>query len=250
MKLFYLDANNNQEERMKKVAILQSNYIPWKGYFDIINMVDEFIIYDDMQYTRRDWRNRNKIVTPNGLLWLSIPVENKGKFYQKINETKVVDKKWIDTHWRSIQLNYSRAKYFNDYAERIKEIYEQCRDEIFLSMINYRFLRGICDILDIKTQITWSSDYELVDGKTERLIGLVKAAQGDYYLSGPAAKDYIVADFFIQAGIKLDWMDYSGYPEYHQLFDGFEHGVSVLDLIFNEGINAKKFMKSFYIEEN
>lgn len=235
---------------MKKIAILQSNYIPWKGYFDIINMVDEFILYDDMQYTRRDWRNRNKIVTPNGLLWLSIPVENKGKFYQKINETKVVDKQWIDSHWRSIQLNYSRARYFDEYAEQIKGIYERCREEKFLSMINYKFIRGICDILGIKTQITWSSDYKLVDGKTERLIGLVKEAKGDYYLSGPAARDYIDDNLFKQANIKLDWMDYSGYPEYHQLFNGFEHGVSVLDLIFNEGINAVKFMKSFNGEGN
>lgn len=235
---------------MKKIAILQSNYIPWKGYFDIINMVDEFILYDDMQYTRRDWRNRNKIVTPNGLLWLSIPVENKGKFYQKINETKVVDKQWIDSHWRSIQLNYSRARYFDEYAEQIRGIYEQCREEKFLSMINYKFIRGICDILGIKTQITWSSDYKLVDGKTERLIGLVKEAKGDYYLSGPAAKDYIDDNLFKQANIKLDWMDYTGYPEYHQLFNGFEHGVSVLDLIFNEGINAVKFMKSFNGEGN
>lgn len=235
---------------MKKIAILQSNYIPWKGYFDIINMVDEFILYDDMQYTRRDWRNRNKIVTPNGLLWLSIPVENKGKFYQKINETKVVDKQWIDSHWRSIQLNYSRARYFDEYAEQIRGIYERCREEKFLSMINYKFIRGICDILGIKTQITWSSDYNLVDGKTERLIGLVKEAKGDYYLSGPAARDYIDDNLFKQANIKLDWMDYSGYPEYHQLFNGFEHGVSVLDLIFNEGINAVKFMKSFNGEGN
>lgn len=230
---------------MKKVAILQSNYIPWKGYFDIINMVDEFILYDDMQYTRRDWRNRNKIVTPNGLLWLSIPVENKGKFYQKINETKVIDKKWIDKHWRSIQLNYSKSKYFNEYADRIRDIYEKCRTEEYLSLINHRFLTEICDILGIKTSITWSSAYDLVDGKTERLVGLVKAAKGDYYLSGPAAKDYIDDKLFEQAGIKLDWMDYSGYPEYNQLSDKFEHGVSILDLIFNEGPNAAKYMKSF-----
>lgn len=230
---------------MKKIAILQSNYIPWKGYFDIINMVDEFILYDDMQYTRRDWRNRNKIVTPNGLLWLSIPVDNKGKFYQKINETKVVDKKWVDSHWRSIQLNYTKAKYFKEYAERIQNVYEQCREEEYLSRINYRFLREICDILGIRTQITWSSDYDLVEGKTERLVGLVKAAKGDYYLSGPAAKDYIVDELFEQAEIKLEWMDYSGYPEYNQLSGEFEHGVSVLDLVFNEGPNAIKYMKSF-----
>ena len=93
---------------MKKVAILQSNYIPWKGYFDIINMVDEFILYDDMQYTRRDWRNRNKIKTHDGLQWLTVPVINKGKYFQKINETQVTDSKWCHDHWRALSLNYKK----------------------------------------------------------------------------------------------------------------------------------------------
>lgn len=229
----------------KKVAILQSNYIPWKGYFDIINMVDEFILYDDMQYTKRDWRNRNKIVTPDGLMWLTIPVDTKGKFYQKINETKISDMKWVDEHWKSIQYNYAKAKHFNDFADAIHEMYEQCRNEEYISKVNYIFLTGICKLLDIKTKITWSSDYELVDGKTERLVGLVKSAGGDYYLSGPAAKDYIVPELFEEAGIELDWMDYSGYKEYHQLGKEFEHGVSILDLIFNEGSDAKKYLKTY-----
>lgn len=227
------------------MAILQSNYIPWKGYFDIINMVDEFILYDDMQYTRRDWRNRNKIMTPTGLIWLTIPVENKGKFYQKINETKVLDHEWVDKHWRSIQYNYAKTEYFSEYEERIHNIYEACREESYLSKINYLFLKEICDILHINTKITWSSDYTLVDGKTERLVGLVKEAGGDYYLSGPAAKDYIVEKYFEDAGITLDWMDYSGYPQYKQMSKQFEHGVSILDLIFNEGPKASEYMKSF-----
>lgn len=230
---------------MKKVAILQSNYIPWKGYFDIINMVDEFILYDDMQYTRRDWRNRNKIVTPNGLIWLTIPVESKGKFYQKINETKIIDNSWADSHWKSIQLNYARARYFSMYRDRIEKLYEACKEEAYLSRVNYRFIKEICDILGITTKIAWSSDYQLMDGKTERLIGLVKDAGGQYYLSGPAAKDYILEDLFTDAGIKLDWMDYSGYPEYKQLSIQFEHGVTILDLIFNEGPDAGNYMKSF-----
>ncbi len=229
---------------MKKVAILQSNYIPWKGYFDIINSVDEFILYDDMQYTRRDWRNRNKIITPQGLLWLSIPVISKGKFFQKINETKVADHAWIDQHWKSIKMNYTRAKYFDQYQDQIKSVYEQCRGLEYLSEVNYLFLQEICKILNIPTKITWSSDYNLGDGKTERLVGLVQEAGGDYYLSGPAAKDYIVPELFEQAHIQLDWMDYSGYPEYEQLGQQFEHGVSILDLIFNEGENARKFMKT------
>lgn len=226
----------------KKVAILQSNYIPWKGYFDLIASVDEFILYDDMQYTRRDWRNRNKIMTPNGLQWLSIPVQVKGKFFQAINETKVVDHDWVDTHLKGLQINYARAKYFKDYKDRIFAVYEKCREEEYLSRINYLFITEICDILGITTKITWSSDYVLADGKTERLVQLVKDAGGDYYLSGPAAKDYIVPELFEEAGVELDWMCYEGYPEYTQLSKEFDHHVSVLDLIFNEGPNARKFM--------
>ena len=232
---------------MKKIAILQSNYIPWKGYFDIINMVDEFILYDDVQYTKNDWRNRNRIVTKDGLRWLSIPVAHTGKFYQKINETKVVDHKWANKHWRSIECNYAKAKFFPMYAERIKKVYEACREEDYLSRINFAFLKEICDILQIQTEITWSSDYKLAEGKTNRLVQLVKDAGGDSYLSGPAAKDYIRENLFSEEGIALEWMDYSGYPEYAQTLQQFEHGVSVLDLIFHKGPEAKNYMKSFGI---
>lgn len=232
---------------MKKIAILQSNYIPWKGYFDIINMVDEFILYDDMQYTRRDWRNRNKIKTQDGLKWLTIPVENKGKFFQKINETKVTDHDWCESHFRSIHYNYAKAPYFKMYEDIFEKLYEECKTEEYISQVNYKFLTKICEILGIKTKITWSSDYELVDGKTERLVGLCQSAGGGYYLSGPAAKDYIVDELFENAGIQLDYMDYSGYPEYPQLYGEFEHGVSVLDLLFNVGPDAPKYMKRFHL---
>src|SRR5208283_1807000 len=95
----------------KSLAAIQSNYIPWKGYFDIINRVDEFMLYDDAQYTRRDWRNRNKIKTPRGLRWLTIPVRVKGKFHQKICETEISDPGWAAGHWQTLRQNYARAKH-------------------------------------------------------------------------------------------------------------------------------------------
>jgi len=229
---------------MKKVAILQSNYIPWKGYFDLINMVDEFIIYDEMQYTRRDWRNRNKIKTSQGLLWLTIPVEVKGKYFQKINETLVSDNDWAKQHWASIKQFYSKAKYFNEYKDRFEEFYLN-NSEKYLTGINCTLIDLVNKILGIETKISMSSDYQLSDGKTERLVNLVQQANGTEYISGPAAKDYIDEKLFDDAGIKLSWMDYSGYKEYTQLFPPFEHGVSVLDLIFNEGSDALKYLKSF-----
>ena len=147
-------------------------------------------------------------------------------------------------HWRAISLNYAKAPYFKMYAEHMEEVYHRCEKETHLSRINYLFLTELCGLLDIHTKITWSSDYELVDGKTERLVGLCQSAGGSEYLSGPAAKDYIVDSLFEEAGITLKYMDYSGYPEYHQMFGPFEHGVTVLDLLFNEGPKAREFMKS------
>ncbi len=229
----------------KKIAILQSNYIPWKGYFDIIASVDEFIFYDEMQYTKNDWRNRNKIKTPNGLHWLSIPVATKGHISQdiKIKDAKIVDKKWAATHWNTIKQFYKKAPYFNAYSDIFENLYKECSQEEYLCKVNYKFIYAINKILEIKTKISFSQDYGLIEGKTERLVDLVKKAGGTEYLSGPAAKDYIEQECFKKADIKLSWMDYSGYPEYPQLYPPFEHGVSILDLIFNCGPQARKYMK-------
>jgi hypothetical protein len=228
----------------KRIAILQSNYIPWKGYFDLINMVDEFVLFDDMQYTKRDWRNRNKIKTLNGLTWLTIPVEVKGKYFQKINETIVSDKDWAKKHWQTITHSYSKAKYFKEYKAVFEELYLTC-DEAYLSQINYKFITTINEILGVKTKLRWSSEFELVDGQTEKLLAICKQCNANTYLSGPAAKDYFDIELAEKENIKVEWMDYIGYKEYNQLFPPFEHGVSIIDLIFNEGNQTKEFLKSF-----
>jgi len=228
----------------KTVAIVQSSYIPWKGYFDLINSVDEFILYDDMQYTRRDWRNRNAIKTPHGCLWLTIPVQVKGKFHQKICETQVNNSQWREQHWKSIRTFYARAPYFTTYKDWLAELYLGC-DSVYLSQINYRFLSALCQVLGITTRLTWSSQYEVPPGKTERLVTLCQQAGATDYRSGPAAKDYLDEEQFASAGIAVQWMEYSSYPEYHQLFPPFEPAVSIIDLILNEGPNAWQYMKSF-----
>lgn len=211
----------------------------------MINSVDEFIIYDDMQFTKRDWRNRNTIKTPNGLLWLTIPVKVKGKYFQKINETEVDGTTWAEKHWKTIQMNYSKAPYFKDYEKHFEDLYKKASNEIFLSEVNVIFLRGICEILGIQTNFRWSSEFILADGKTERLVDLCQQVGANRYVSGPAAKDYIVKDLFDKANIDLFWMNYRNYPEYPQRFGAFEHSVSVLDGLFNMGINFKSSCKSF-----
>lgn len=189
---------------MKKIAILQSNYIPWKGYFDLINMVDEFIFYDEVQYTKNDWRNRNKIKTPQGIQWLTIPVRQEN-LEQKIKDTKITDKKWNIKHWRTISQNYSKAKYFKDYKDIFEELYLTC-DEEYLSQINYKFITTINEILEIKTKLRWSSEFELVDGQTEKLLGICKDCNADIYLSGPAAKDYFNEELAKQENIQVEWI--------------------------------------------
>jgi hypothetical protein len=227
---------------MKTVAILQSNYIPWKGYFDLIAAVDEFILFDSMQYTRRDWRNRNRIKTPRGLEWLSIPVEVKGKYLQKINETRTSGADWRRDHWRTLLHNYGKAPHFAASAGRFEALYLQSAEPM-LSRINHALIAAACEALGIRTPITWDTGYPAVEGRTERLVALCRAAGGTRYLSGPSARAYIQPELFERAGIALEYMNYDGYPEYPQLHGSFEHGVSILDLIFNAGTDAPKYMK-------
>jgi hypothetical protein len=228
----------------KTIAVVQSNYIPWRGYFDLINSVDEFILYDDVQYTIRDWRNRNIIKTSSGPLWLTIPVEVKGKYLQKIKDTVISDPIWGRKHWASIIHNYSRAKYLPMHSELFEDLYLRSEDKL-LSQINHRFIVAICQILEIRTTISWSMDYNLIGDKTERLVELCKQAGATAYLSGPTARAYLNEDLFRNKGISVSYMDYSGYREYTQLYPPFQSQVSIIDLIFNEGPGASNYMKSF-----
>jgi hypothetical protein len=226
----------------KKIAILQSNYIPWKGYFDLINMVDEFILYDDVQYTKRDWRNRNRIKTPTNSMWLTIPVRQNNP--QKIKDTVVSYPNWNREHWKTIVQNYSQARYFSTFKDLFEKLYLDSSEQ-FLSQINYRFISTICEILGIITKLSWSTEYQLTEGRTERLVDLCKQARATEYISGPAAQAYLNEETFKREGISVRYIDYSGYPEYAQLYPPFDHKVSILDLIFNTGPKASTYMKSF-----
>ena len=225
----------------RRIAIVQSSYIPWKGYFDLIGNVDEFVLFDDVQFTRRDWRNRNRIKTANGLKWLTVPVEMKGKYGQAIKDTRISDPSWREKHWKSLYHAYSKAPCFSQCAARIEDVYQDASDEA-LSQINYRFLTAICGILGIDTKITWSTDYEATGRKSERLLDICGQAGATEYLSGPSARAYLDESLFKEAGIDVLWMEYDGYPEYDQLYPPFEHRVTVLDLIFHTGTGAPDHM--------
>jgi hypothetical protein len=221
---------------MKTVVVLQSNYIPWKGYFDLVHDADLFIFHDDLQYTKNDWRNRNKIKTPKGAEWMTIPVGTDE--HRLICEVTIRDAGWQAKHWQTIARHYAECPYFLRYQAFFEELY-QGRTWTNLSELNQFLIRSIArDMLHIDAQFADSRDYALSNRKLDRLLELVMKAGGERYVSGPAARDYIDPARFARAGIELVWKDYSGYPEYRQRFPPFEHAVSILDLIFNAGPDA------------
>lgn len=227
---------------MSIALITQSNYIPWKGYFDNIAQADTFVIYDDMQYTKRDWRNRNKVKSPGGLKWLSIAVEVKGKYLQKINETKVSDSVWHIDHLNAIKNYYRTAPAFKENSEWLEELYMGCTSP-WLTEINLYFIEHIMKYLSIETEIKDSREFELIEGKTEKLVHICEQLDANSYISGPSAQAYMDESMFLDKNIEIIYSDYSNYQEYSQLHPPFEHGVSILDLIMNEGPDAKKFLK-------
>ncbi|RLC50865.1 MAG: hypothetical protein DRZ79_03720 [Candidatus Cloacimonadota bacterium] len=225
---------------MKKVAILQSNYIPWKGYFHIIQKVDYFVFLDSVQYTKRDWRNRNRIKTPTGLKWLSVP--NNGSQSVTIEEVKIDNsRKWYEKHFRSLLGSYGKCKYFGDYYDFLKKTFLQTKWE-YLSELNQYLIKEISNFLGLPTIFCNSNEFELEREKNDRLISILKQLQATYYLTGPSAKFYLNFEKFRKNGITVEIMNYPDYPIYRQPWGNFVHEVSILDLLFCEGKNASKFI--------
>ncbi|WP_267226283.1 WbqC family protein [Dyella silvae] len=219
-----------------RVAAIQSSYIPWKGYFDIIHDVDAFIFYDDLQYTKRDWRSRNSIKTPSGLQWLTIPVG--GSTDRLICDVAIEDSSWQQNHWTRLKHSYGRAPYFSYYAPLLEEVYLAQRWSN-LSVLNQQVTMRIArECLNITTRFLDSREFEAQGRKLDRLVDLVVKAGASHYISGPSARSYIDMAPFDAAGITVEFKDYGNYPEYEQLHPPFSHQVSVLDLLFHVGPNA------------
>lgn len=223
---------------MKTVAIIQSNYIPWIGYFNIINNVDHFVLLDDVQYTRRDWRNRNQIATAQGHKWLTIPVNVKGNFTIKIHDVFAADNSWRKDHWNLITNSYKRHSTFSLFEDLFRDKYLNS-EELNLSAINASFISLINRILGIDTPVTWSMDYpDCPTEKSERLLHICKCLKADAYVSGKLAQSYLDVEKFEHAGVSVKWINY---PDYSTISStpGFVAGVSVLDTIFRSGHDAK-----------
>jgi len=224
-----------------KVGIIQSSFIPWRGYFDFIASVDMFIFFDDIQFTRRDWRTRNKIKTAQGVRWLSVPVKYRCR-NQLTCETELDDtQNWRKDHINLWRAHYGKATYLDDALQLLCDM-GQGEDQT-ISQLNIRLIREICAFLDIHTPMMLSSELNVEGAKTGRLIKLLQAIGGKTYLSGPSADSYLEKDKFREAGIGLEYKSYD-YEPYPQLWGGFEGAVTMLDLIANCGPQSKALMRS------
>lgn len=229
---------------MKSLAILQSNYIPWKGYLDIVASVDEFLIFDEVQYTRNDWRNRNKIIVRGEPRWITIPVRKKG-FGRPINDIEADGNRWADTHWKTVSQAYSKAAFFAIYEAVLESLYREAALLTRLTEINELFLRKIVELMEIPTLIGRADEVvRRAQTPTDRLLEICLSRGATQYVSGPAAQAYIEAEKFARAGIELRYANYSGYPAYEQNTRIFDHGVSILDTLMRCGTVARTHLKA------
>ncbi len=224
----------------KRVVINQSNYIPWKGYFDLIHDADLFIFYDDVQFTTRDWRNRNLIKGQAGPQWLTVPV---GADRNRLIQDVTIDTDaWQAKHWRTLKHVYGKARCFEQYRPFLEHVYLERRWQR-LSELN-RFMTSTIarDFLGIATQFADSSQIPAAGHGQERILSLLAAVSATTYISGPAGQAYLDPEQFRERGIALVWKNYQGYPAYSQEFPPFEHAVSILDLLFRVGPDAPRYI--------
>ena len=222
-----------------KVAVLQSNYLPWRGYFDIIHDVDTFVFYDDVQYTVNDWRNRNRIKSANGPVWITVPVGNQND--RRICDVELRDEGWRRKHWRTIEQAYARAPHFPQISGFLGGMY--ARPWTSLSELNQTLVRTIAsDCLGIRTEFRDSREFSIDGKKGDRLLRLLMELGATEYVSGPAARDYLDLAGYRDAGISVVWKDYGSYPEYAQLHGPFLPNVSIVDLLANCGPSAPHYI--------
>lgn len=224
-----------------RVGVIQSNYLPWRGYFDFIRQVDLFVFHDDLQYTKNDWRNRNRIKTPQGPRWLTVPVHYR-QVEQRIDETPLeTARDWARDHLNLLDAHYRTTPYLARYREPLAALLR--RPHASISELNIALIRWLMGELGITTPTVHSRTLGLSGAKTERLIQLLGKVGGTTYLSGPAARGYLEPERFRQAGVALEYKTYD-YGEYPQPWGAFEGAVTVLDLLFNLGPEAAAHLQS------
>jgi hypothetical protein len=226
---------------MMKLGAIQSSFIPWRGYFDFIASVDQFVILDDVQYSKNTWRNRNRIKTQAGTQWLTVPVLHR-TLHQLITDTQIDDAKpWQRKHLAAWQANYGKAPYLDRVFELLAPISKS--DPQTLSELNINLIKNICRYLDIKTKIILSTEFPSEGKKTDRIMELITQTGASAYLSGPSADSYLDKDAFKRNGIRLEYKSYV-YRPYKQLWGQFEGAVTILDMIAMCGPAAKEYLSN------
>jgi hypothetical protein len=225
-------------------VILQPSYIPWRGYFDQIRRADLFIFYDDVQYDKHGWRNRNQIKTAHGKQWLTIPVHSSGVTQGVPIKAVKIDqsKPWAKNHLKTLTVSYSKAPCFKQYLPLLESFYER-RDEFIADFTVETTMTLARELGNSHTRFMRSSELDGIAGeKTDRLIQVLKRVGATHYISGPSAQDYIETEKFAAADITLEYMRYD-YPEYPQLYPPYDPFVSVLDLLFMVGSDAARYFE-------
>jgi hypothetical protein len=226
-----------------KCVINQPNYIPWRGYFHQIRKADIFVFYDDVQYDKHGWRNRNRIKSANGPMWLTIPVMKKGviKNHSPIHRIQIDwSRDWSRKHWTTIEQSYVKAPFFDLYASILKDLYD--RHYELLADFTIELTVRIAAALGITgTRFIRSSTLSAVGTKTDRLLCILQSLGVSHYISGPAAMSYLDEGKLANAGISTEYMVYD-YPQYSQLYPPYEPQVSVLDLLFMQGPDAPNYI--------
>ncbi len=224
-----------------KCVILQPSYIPWRGYFHQIQKADVFVFYDDVQYDHRGWRNRNRIKTPGGTQWLTVPVLAKGHQTENIliRDIRIAwDEPWNEKHWKAISRSYAKAPYFKKFAPAVEAFYKK-RPE-FLADFTIDLTVALAKELGLgEKKFLRSSELNGGGAKTDRLVSLLKKLGATHYISGPSARDYLDEAALEREGITLEYMEYR-YPDYPQLHPPFDGQVSALDLLFMTGPEAPR----------
>lgn len=223
------------------VSINQPAYLPWLGYFHRIAVSDAHIVLDHVQFEKNSFTNRNKIRTPDGWCWLTVPVKTAGKFGQlPINELETVnDKNWAAKHWNSIHLNYAKAPYFDQHARYFESVYTrqwQKLQDLMNEITTY-----LLDSFGISTRIYFSSQMNVEGKKSDLVLNLCQSLKATTYLSGPQGRDYLREDDFLTRGITVQYDDYH-HPVYPQFYPGFEPYMSALDLLFNVGPASRQII--------
>ncbi len=227
----------------KIIGVHQPNYIPWPGFFYKVIKSDVFVFLDNVQFSRRSFTHRNRVKgSQSNTIWLTVPVYKKGMFYQKINEVMInKTEKWQKKHFGTLLMNYANAPFFHYYRDRLQGIYAEGWER--LVDFNIELLKFTMKELKIKKEIYSASQLNVKGRKTELLISIIKELGGDTYLSGAGGRNYLDEDMFKKEKISVRYYQYGSFV-YPQLWGKFIPNLSILDLLFNCGSEARNMIET------